>query len=67
MEERRLSVSVFPFTSWVNPIKSRIKIVINILGTVVYVMYRMCSNNFAPETAGAKFVVSLKGESLSPK
>ena len=30
-------------------------------------MYLICWNNLAPDTAGARFVVSLKGESLSPK
>ena len=35
IEERRLIVSVLPFKSCENPMISKIKIVINILGTVV--------------------------------
>tara|TARA_B100000902_G_scaffold277537_1_gene263311 strand:- start:1 stop:279 length:279 start_codon:yes stop_codon:yes gene_type:complete len=30
-------------------------------------MYLICENKSPPDIAGAKFVVSLKGESLSPK
>ena len=41
--------------------------VIIILGTVVCVMYLMCVNKSEPAIAGARFVVSLSGESLSPK
>src|SRR5690554_1951301 len=36
-------------------------------GTVVYIIYRICVNRSVPAIAGARFVVSLNGESLSPK
>ena len=36
-------------------------------GTVVQSMLRICSNKSTPVTAGAKFVVSDKGDILSPK
>ena len=38
-----------------------------ILGTVVRVMYLIWVNKSPPAIAGARFVVSLKGDSLSPK
>ena len=38
-----------------------------IVGTVVIVKYLMCVNRSEPEIAGAKFVVSLNGDILSPK
>ena len=41
--------------------------VIIIVGTVVNAMYLMCVNKSVPAIAGAKFVVSLKGDILSPK
>jgi hypothetical protein len=37
------------------------------LGMVVHSMWRMCVNRSVPATAGARFVVSDSGESLSPK
>src|SRR5690554_4399869 len=36
-------------------------------GMVVYNIYRMCVNRSVPAIAGAKLVVSLSGEILSPK
>ena len=44
----------------------KIKVII-IVGTVVIVMYLICSNRFDPETAAARLVVSLNGDILSPK
>ena len=41
--------------------------VIEILGIVVYVKYLICLNKSTFETAAAKFVVSLRGDYLSPK
>src|SRR5690606_6254070 len=40
---------------------------IEIVGTVVSVIYLICVNRSVPAIAGARFVVSLRGESLSPK
>ena len=37
------------------------------VGTVVIVIYLMCSKRSEPETAAARFVVSLNGDILSPK
>ena len=37
------------------------------VGTVVKVIYFIWEYKFPPAIAGAKFVVSLNGESLSPK
>jgi len=36
------------------------------VGTVVIVRYLICVNKSDPEIAGARFVVSLRGDSLSP-
>ena len=47
-------------------IDNTIKVII-IVGTVVMVKYLICVKRSDPETAGAKFVVSLNGDSLSPK
>jgi hypothetical protein len=38
-----------------------------IVGIVVIVKYLMCVNRSDPEIAGARFVVSLNGDNLSPK
>ena len=37
------------------------------LGIVVYIMYLICINYSVPAIAGARFVVSDKGDILSPK
>ena len=37
------------------------------VGTVVIVIYLICVNKSVPAIAGAKLVVSLKGDILSPK
>ena len=37
------------------------------VGTVVIIIYLIWSNKFDPATAAAKFVVSLRGDILSPK
>src|SRR5690606_8208538 len=47
-------------------IVNKIKVIIKV-GTVVSVMYRMWVNRSVPAIAGAKFVVSLNGDILSPK
>ena len=36
-------------------------------GIVVYIIYLMCVNKSVPAIAGARFVVSDKGDILSPK
>jgi len=41
--------------------------VIDMLGIVVYVKYLICLNKSTLVTAAARLVVSLSGESLSPK
>ena len=41
--------------------------VITYVGSVVYVMYFMCEYKSVPAIAGARFVVSLRGDNLSPK
>ena len=41
--------------------------VIIIVGTVVIVIYFICVNKSVPAIAGARFVVSLSGDILSPK
>ena len=47
-------------------IKKMISVMIND-GIVVYVMYLMCVNKSVPEDTGARFVVSERGDILSPK
>ena len=49
------------------PIKSEITRVMRSVGSVVHIMAPTWSNRLLPETAGARFVVSERGESLSPK
>ena len=62
-----VSVSAAPDVDWVRlKIKNTTRVIM-ILGMVVRVMYLICENNSPPAIAGAKFVVSLSGESLSPK
>ena len=59
--------SAFPVVSIV--VLKRLKTInaIVIVGTVVIDIYRMCVNKSVPAIAGAKFVVSLNGDILSPK
>ena len=40
---------------------------ITIVGNVVIIIYLICSNSFDSVTAAARFVVSLRGDILSPK
>src|SRR3546814_3877160 len=40
---------------------------ISMAGTVVGIMFLMCENRSTPVTAGARFVVSESGDTLSPK
>lgn len=51
-----------PLPKMKNAIKAIMK-----AGTVVQSMLRICSNKSTPVTAGARFVVSDKGDILSPK
>ena len=63
----KVVVSKSPEVEKVNPnTKNTIKVIV-IVGSVVYSIYRICLNSSLPEIADAKFVVSLNGESLSPK
>tara|TARA_B100000524_G_scaffold108234_1_gene52339 strand:+ start:218 stop:625 length:408 start_codon:yes stop_codon:yes gene_type:complete len=55
--------SIFKF----KPSIKNIRIVIVKVGIVVIVIYLMCVNKSAPDIAGARFVVSLSGDNLSPK
>ena len=50
-----------------NPNTMKMRRVINIDGPVVRVMYRMCVKISVPAIAGARFVVSERGDILSPK
>ena len=45
---------------------NKIRVII-ILGTVVHNIYWICSNKLVPAIAGARFVVSERGDILSPK
>ncbi len=49
------------------PIPAKTTKVMLMDGTVVFIMYRMWLKRSVPATAGARFVVSLNGLSLSPK
>ena len=60
-------VSAVPLVSILKPMIINTIIVMVIVGTVVNNIYCMCVNKSVPAIAGARFVVSLKGESLSPK
>ena len=63
----KISVSAAPEVFWKKPRIRNAIIVMMILGIVVWVMYRMWVNKSDPAIAGARLVVSLNGESLSPK
>ncbi len=56
-----------PWRSMVNPIIRKITIVIISDGVVVITIYRTCVNRSVPATAGARLVVSDRGDILSPK
>ena len=60
-------LSVVPSETWRNPRIIKTINVIEILGIVVYVKYFMCLKRSTLVTAAARLVVSLNGESLSPK
>ena len=60
-------VSVVPETSKLSPMIINIIIVITMVGTVVNNIYLICVKRSVPAIAGARLVVSLKGEILSPK
>ena len=59
--------SAVPVVSKLKPMIRNTKRVTEIVGTVVNVIYRMCEKSSPPAMAGAKLVVSLKGDILSPK
>src|SRR5690606_3727711 len=67
MDDKMACVSTFPVVLIFSPIMIKTIRVISIVGTVVIVIYLMCVNKSVPAMAGARLVVSLKGESLSPK
>ena len=50
-----------------SPIKKNIRSDIKKLGIVVYIIYLICVNKLVPAIAGARLVVSDKGDILSPK
>ena len=56
-----------PFISILKPMTKNSISVIAKVGTVVIAIYLMCLNSSAPAIAGDKFVVSLRGDILSPK
>ena len=59
--------STFPSGLVENPqMRKTIKVII-MEGTVVHIMYFMCVNRSVPAIAGAKLVVSERGDILSPK
>ncbi|OPZ56577.1 MAG: hypothetical protein BWY89_01060 [Bacteroidetes bacterium ADurb.BinA012] len=58
---------VTPWRSMVNPIIRKITIVRISDGTVVWTMYLTCVKRSVPATAGARLVVSDRGDILSPK
>ena len=60
-------MSGVPETSKFKPIIKKSIIVIIKVGTVVIVIYFMWLNRSPPAIAGARFVVSLSGDILSPK
>ena len=60
-------ISAVPVVSIFKLMMPKTMIVIVIVGTVVNVIYLMCVNKSVPAMAGAKFVVSLNGDILSPK
>ena len=64
---KRLLISALPVVSIVALKIENIIIVTNTVGTVVKAIYLMCVNKSVPAIAGARFVVSLKGDILSPK
>ena len=67
IDTSKLSMSAEPVTSILKLRIVKNNKVITILGTVVKVMYLICVNKSVPAIAGARFVVSLKGDILSPK
>ena len=50
-----------------SPINKKMRSDMTKLGIVVYIMYLIWVNKFVPAIAGARFVVSDKGDILSPK
>ena len=59
--------AAFDFVSTVKPKNKKMIKVIAKEGIVVYAMYFICVNKSVPAIAGARFVVSDKGDILSPK
>src|SRR5690606_3017789 len=64
---RIVAVSATPEVSMVKPRTTKAIRAIEIVGTVVRAIYRIWENSSPPTMAGAKLVVSLKGDILSPK
>ena len=67
IEVKKLLTSAEPVVSIVALIILKAISVIIIVGTVVKLIYRICVNKSVPAIAGARFVVSLRGDILSPK
>ena len=67
MAFNKYALSVVPSETCRNPRIINIINVIEILGMVVYVKYFICLKRSTFVTADARLVVSLNGESLSPK
>src|SRR5690554_5301986 len=67
MEAKISWVSMAPSELSEKPIMTNTNTVKIIVGTVVNIIYRMWVNKSVPAIAAARFVVSLNGESLSPK
>ena len=67
MVVRSPPISALPLVSIVKLNIVNITKAIEIVGTVVYAIYLICVNKSVPAIAGARLVVSLKGDILSPK
>ena len=61
------TLSASPSPPWTNPTIRNTINAIDILGTVVQSMCLICVNKSVPAIAGAKLVVSERGDILSPK
>ena len=62
-----MAVSVAELLPIQMPASENITRVMNMVGPVVIIMYRICVNNGVPLTDDASIVVSLSGDILSPK
>ena len=66
-ESKLFTLSIFWSFSNESPTTKKMISVMIKVGTVVYIMYRICVNKSVPAIAGARFVVSDRGDILSPK